>query len=62
MNILSLTFRKKDDNAVPPLEDNDETRSLIEPEMDKTEYHEETAVEGNSSPGAGPQSLQEVYV
>ena len=45
---------------MPPLEDNDETMSVIEPEMDKTEYHEETVVEGNSSPGAGSQSLQEV--
>ena len=37
-----------------------ETMSVIEPEMDKTENHEETVVERNSSPGAGSQSLQEV--
>ena len=45
---------------MPPLEDNDETMSFIEPEMDKNEYHEETVVGGNSSPGAGPQLFQKV--
>ena len=55
-----LDLSEKDNNAVPPLEDNDETMSVIEPEMDKTEYHEDTVVEGNLCPGAGPQSLQEV--
>ena len=53
---LVLDLSEKDDNTVPPLEDNDETMSVIEPENNKTEYHEETVVVGNSS----PQSLQEV--